>query len=195
MLFIAVNALPAQYDKDLLYKNISEKYKNPKSLILKFKLKEMNVNGTIHAAAGNKYILDLSDRIIVSNGETIWNYDKFKNSVMISTFESLSSASLEKFFFEILVKYYPVKVSKENSSNKRPAYLMLLEPAKPSDAIEGVKQIKLWASVKSLDIVSLAIISNSQTQTFDIEKIEINPKSLPSFSFTAPKDAKIIDLR
>ena len=195
LLFLISTTLFAQYDKDKLYKDIKDKYQNPKSVSLKFNYKEMNISGSIVAAEGNKYILEISNRIIVSDGTTVWNYDRKKNNVLVNNFESSNSSSLEQFFFEILSKYYPVKLTKENSSEKKSSLVLTLEPTKQSNTVEGVKQIKLWILPKTLEIRSISLITNNDTKTYDILKLEVNMKNVPSFAFTAPKDAKVIDMR
>ena len=44
------------------------------------------ISGTVKAKRGNKYVLDMGDRVPMSNGVAVWNYAKGPNSVVISNF-------------------------------------------------------------------------------------------------------------
>jgi len=148
-------------------------------------------NGTFIYKRKNKFIVDQKRSTIVSNSESVWNYDKKNKKVVISTFyDDPTSFSIERFIFD-----YPalcrIKFIKEESNDIEKVIQLI-----PKDDQLDVKEIKIWFNnnnlINRLEIVDLLDIRYSFSFT-DIKENQDIPDS--RFTFYPPKGIKIIDLR
>jgi len=148
-------------------------------------------NGTFIYKRKNKFIVDQKRSTIVSNAESVWNYDKKNKKVVISTFyDDPTSFSIERFIFD-----YPalcrIKFIKEESNDIEKVIQLI-----PKDDQLDVKEIKIWFNnnylINRLEIVDLLDIRYSFNFT-DIKENQEIPDS--RFIFYPPKGIKIIDLR
>lgn len=187
-----------QNDKKAEYNKLVEKYSGLKSLSTKFSIDgNYRVTGSIRAKKGNKYLLDLGNRIVVSNGKTLWNYSKRSNNVVISKFdESNMDFSIEQFFFNYLLAYIPTELKSESKSKGDFYYILRIEPENKEKMLLGVNYIDIKYDPKNYNIIGLNIAEGNQIQYWRLEDFKINPVLNDSlFEFTPPKDAEIIDMR
>ncbi|MEW6196219.1 MAG: outer membrane lipoprotein chaperone LolA [Bacteroidota bacterium] len=138
----------------------------------------------------NKFIVELKNSSIVSNGETIWNYDKKLKRVVISYFDDEpTSFSLDRFVFDYpaLCRTRSVKIDEPNQQ--------LLELI-PKDENLNFKSIKIWVGesyfINKLEIVDLSDLKFT-IQISDVKKNQDISDS--KFTFYPPKGIQIIDLR
>lgn len=138
----------------------------------------------------NKFIVELKSSSIVSNGETIWNYDKKLKRVVISYFDDEpTSFSLDRFVFDYpaLCRARSVKIDEPNQQ--------LLELI-PKDENLNFKSIKIWVGesyfINKLEIVDLSDLKFT-IQISDVKKNQDISDS--KFTFYPPKGIQIIDLR
>ena len=155
----------------------------------------MKGGGIVKAKKGNKFVLDLGERILVSNGVTVWNYSKSANSVVISNFEDKGQVSIEKVFFTFLQSYKASASFSEQTSTGQKLTTLRLVPPTPEDMISGVKSIELGLSPKTLDVLRITI-TDASTQKWNVSSLKINVKFPDStFNFTPPKGVKSVDMR
>jgi outer membrane lipoprotein carrier protein len=188
-----------QDNPDSFFQKLSNKYKDMTSVSLNFSLSENSYfKGTITSKKNNNYIITTQGRTIVCNGKIVWNYTEAEKKVVISSYEGTTedALSIESFFFSFLKDYRPITLSKETNSSNGSTIILTLEPKDNSNKIQGVNQIKIWANSSSLSIKKVQIITSSETQTWNISNLKINPNlTAKSFDFSPPKDTEIIDLR
>jgi len=148
-------------------------------------------NGTFVYKRKNKFIVDQKRGMIISDSESVWNYDKKNKKVVISTFfDEPTSFSIERFIFD-----YPsqcrVKFVKEESSDLEKVILLT-----PRDEQLDLKEIKIWINNSDM-VVKLQIVDLIDMKyIFSFSDIKENPEvSDLKFNFTPPKGTKIIDLR
>lgn len=147
--------------------------------------------GTFTYKRKNKFIVDQKKSLIVSNAESVWNYDKVNKKVVISTFyDDPTSFSIERFIFD-----YPalcrLKFVKEESNDIEKVIQLI-----PKDDVLDLKEIKIWLNnsnlLSKLEVVDLLDIK----YIFSFKEIKENPEISDSrFTFYPPKGIKIIDLR
>lgn len=140
----------------------------------------------------NKFVVDLKNQLIISDGQTIWNSDKRFNRVVISNLaDDPTSFSLERFVFD-----YPrlckSKVVKDDAVAKGDEYIELT----PKDQDMEFKYVKIWLAadgmISKLEVLDLGDVRYA----FQFTDLKVNqelPDSL--FTFEPPKGIKIIDLR
>lgn len=189
---LLTNVLHANHTKESLFKELTTKYGNIKSISASFNNEERGLNGILIAAKGNKYKLTTSQMDLVSNGSTIWNYQKSENKVIINNMNSFDTrSSLDVIFFRFIQDYKPVSISKNDFG-----YTLELENKSKKSDYNLVDKLLLWIDGKTLDIFKLQLISETTVETWGVVNLKINPKTTnKTFSFTIPKDAEVIDLR
>ncbi len=196
--FLFAQFLSAQSANEILKKS-QEKFNSISSFSSTFSQSIINPqgkstgrdNGTFIYKRKNKFIVEQKNSTIVSNGESVWNYDKSNKKVIISPFyDDPTSFSLERFIFD-----YPalcrIKFIKEESNDNEKVILLT-----PKDDQLDVKEIKIWINnsnlISKLEIVDLLDLRFS----FRFTDIKENPEISESrFTFYPPKGTKIIDLR
>jgi len=178
--------------KDFL-NSVQNKYKsiNDFSAGLKQSINgKTSVNGKIYYSKGNKLRLELKNSTIISDGTTLWNYNKTQNKVVINNASGSdqSSFTIEKFLYDYPSKCV-VSLEKENNLN-----VLVLIPK--NDAKMNFKTTKISVTPDYLIIqVYIENLSGSVTN-FQFSDYKLN-QNLPDsrFSFSPPEGTNVIDLR
>lgn len=133
----------------------------------------------------NKFIVEINNQTIVSNGTIVWNYDKkFKRVVISNISDDPTSFSLENFIFA-----YPSLSKAQIIDND----ILLLTP-KDNDL--QFKEVKIWKTpdnlISKMELVDIGDLKYS----FSFSDIKVN-QDLPDskFEFQVPKGTQVIDLR
>lgn len=196
---VAQSVAISQQTAEALYAAVVKKYGAMTSLRLNFSSMtgvQPAISGTVKAKRGNKYVLDMGDRVLMSNGVAVWNYAKGPNSVVISNFEDKGQISIEKVFFTFLKSYKASAVLAEQTSKGQKMTTLRLVPPTTEGMINGVKSIELGLSPKTLDVIRITITDANSTQRWEVSSMKIDVK-LPdsTFQFTSPKGVKTVDMR
>lgn len=190
--FLIINVVYANHTKESLFKELTAKYGNITSMSASFNNEERQLNGILIAAKGNKYKLTSSQMDLVSDGATIWNYQKAENKVIINNMNSFDTrSSLDVIFFSFIQDYKPKSISRNDFG-----YTLELEPKSKKSDYNLIDKLILWIDVKTLDIFKIQLISDTSVDTWGVVNLKLNPKiTKKTFSYTVPKDAEVIDLR
>ncbi|MEW6702925.1 MAG: outer membrane lipoprotein chaperone LolA [Bacteroidota bacterium] len=140
----------------------------------------------------NKFIVELKNQLIVSDGQTIWNSDKRFNRVVISSIaDDPTSFSLERFVFD-----YPPLCKNKIIKDETVAPGENLIELTPKDQDMEFKTVKIWTSEDGL-ISKLEVVDRGGMRySFQFTDIKIN-QYLPDtkFAYSPSKGIQIIDLR
>lgn len=196
--FIALSALfiitwaSAQNNGDKLLKALQGKYKTIKDVSADF---VQSTNGTVTLSGkflyekDNKLKIDLKNILIVTDGETSWNYNKKENKVIISSYNPDDPSY---FSLKQIIEVYPSKCDvsseKENGSD-----VLVLTPNKPG---LNFKTARIY--MNSEDLISKITLTdqNDRLVRVDFSNYKLNIKlSKTTFTFIPPKGSKVIDLR
>lgn len=173
-----------------VYDDFKNKYENIESIFIEFIDEDTNEEGSIKAKKGNKYRINYFKRILICDGETIWNYSPFEKQVIISSLDSFSNDfSLDAFFFTSMKNYKEISTSSTLSSSNGKMIKVKLEDVKTRNKIE--LHFNQNEQLKKLnytdDYVSQSwILKNINTN------IELDDKF---FHFSPPDSIEVIDLR
>jgi len=194
LIFILLCAsLFGQDNSSALLKEVQEKYASFNDFTAQF---TQLVNGKA-AAEGkifykreNKLRAELKNNTIVTNGETIWNYNTRDNKVIINTYDESdpSLISFDKILFD-----YPSKcilsTTKENGKEA-----LLLKPKKNSEL--AFTSAKLFIDENGLVESILVEDSNTGNLNIKLSGYKWNQNlSNSKFTFFPPEGSKVIDLR
>jgi len=148
-----------------------------------------NLTGKVYYKKEDKIRFELTNLLIVSDGETNWNYNKKENKVIISTYneEDAGLLSIERIIFE-----YPEECKLSIDTVEDKLVLKLV----PQTSTFSFNSVKLWITDDNL--IYRALIDDPATGLVQIDltnySVDTNiPES--KFTFTPPEGSKVIDLR
>ena len=154
--------------------------------------KSQTSSGTLYIKKENKYRIETSSQILVTDGTTSWSYSPGKKQVVIDNYkETGNSFSPNKYLFQYPENFYSDLSGTETMGGKD-VYVLKLKPR------EGgmVKSATLWVGKDDWLIKKIFIQTDESTTTFNVKNIQINPGlSNSKFTFTAPEGVEVIDMR
>ncbi len=145
--------------------------------------------GKFYYKKENNFAIILPRRDIISDGESVWNYDKTQNKVVISEFDNENTTfSLNKIIYS-----YPEKCDLSLVRNSTDSFII---KAIPNDLDINFKEAYLTVSENYLlDKVEI-IDFNNVKYIFELFSTKINQKISDSFFQFAPStEVEVIDLR
>jgi len=148
-----------------------------------------NLTGKVYYKKEDKIRFELTNILIVSDGETNWNYNKKENKVIISSYddEDAGLLSIERIIFE-----YPEECELSTYMFENQEVLMLV----PQTSTFNFNSVKLW--INDDNLISRVLVDDPAAGLVQIDLTNYSvDKNLPDskFTFTPPEGSKIIDLR
>jgi len=154
--------------------------------------KSQTSSGTLYIKKENKYRIETSSQILVTDGTTSWSYSPGKKQVVIDNYkETGNTFSPNKYLFQYPENFYSDLSGTETMGGKD-VYVLKLKPR------EGgiVKSASLWVGKDDWLIKKIYIQTEESTTTFNVKNIQINPGlSNSKFTFTPPEGVEVIDMR
>ncbi len=181
-------------DHSELYNLLKQKYSHLDKISFDYQNAEnKNFTGNLIAKSGNKYKINLGNRIIYCDSKSVWNFSILDKNVIISNFNSLKSGSIENLFFDLINKYKSEKLSNINNSKGHSRYLLTLLPIKQDDKL--FDKVELFLDQNN-NINTVSIIKNYQKETWNIFNVKLNEKVDDIlFKFENKNNIEVIDLR
>ncbi|MFN4989276.1 MAG: LolA family protein [Ignavibacteria bacterium] len=186
----------AQNSKDEVFAQLRKKYGSMQALEVSFSSLEpvSGIKGTLKALRSGKYHLTVSDRTIVCDGNSIWNYVPARKNVTINSVKSRPSTSLDIVLFTFLYNYQPKALQEFTIGNSIYHGLELIP--KSGKTAMGIKSLTLFVKKGGFEIKRIQAVEGNQTLIWDIQSLKINTSLRESlFTFSPPKDTEILDLR
>jgi chaperone LolA len=196
LFFMHISGLIAQDSTDQLFAQLRKKYGSMNSLEVSFRSVEpiSGIDGSLKALRSGKYHLSVSDRVIICDGKTIWNYVPARQNVTINTLKSKPSSSLDIVLFTFLYNYQPKSLKDYTVGNSTYQGLELVP--KNGKTAMGIKSLTVFVKKGGSEIKRIRAIEGQQELVWDINTLKTNTSFSESlFSFSPPKGAEIIDLR
>ncbi len=202
IIFALVVASSAQSVEDIV-EEIQERYEGLENLSAEFKQVEIfqltgsknETTGKIYVKNGTQYRLETEDRIIVTDGVTVWTYSMFNNQVLIDRVKKNDVSVLPRdLLFKYPRDYYSSLLRTEDYEDEE-HYVLKLDP---KEEIHGyIKSMKIWVNSDSYLISKIEYTDfNENNSTFAIRKIDIKKNLQESlFKFEVPEGVEIVDLR
>lgn len=196
LLFVTISS--AQSPTELI-KKIQSKFNSIDNFTANFSQNFFNVSGNEQGKADgkftykkkNKFVVELKNQKIVSDGQTIWNFDKKFNRVVVSYLsDDPTSFSLEKFVFD-----YPPLCKAKLLKDIPPSNDFIIELT-PKDNDLQFKVVRIWKNqdnfISRMELVDIG----DMKYAFTFSEIKVNQNLADQiFTFSAPKGTKVIDLR
>jgi len=183
---------PGQTDAGKLLSAIQSRFDSIENLsadIIQSINGKTNLAGKIFYKKANKLRFEFNNLLIVSDGETSWNYNKKENKVIITGYDAEGTDFLS---IENLIYKYPEECSISSYEFEGQNVLEF----KPNTSTFNFSSIKLW--IDEDDLVSRALFDDPVAGLIqiDLSNYELNKHIADSyFSFSPPAGSEIIDLR
>jgi outer membrane lipoprotein-sorting protein len=196
LLITFTSLIYSQATKEQVFFELVNIYKHVRQVSFHFNLIEENFSGSLTAKKGNKYKMVIGDRLVISDGKTIWNFSPKENKVVISNFEEIKDqVSLENLFFSFLENFEPANIKESNEHSENGIYILSLHAKEKFKSFHHINSVELWVDRGTYDILRF-IITNPQKMTWQISKLRLRKKAKDNlFKFIPNDDCTIIDLR
>ena len=182
----------AQENPNTVLKNIQDKFDsiNDLSALLTQSINQkVNLKGKVFYKKENNLRFEFDNVIIISDGETSWNYNKKQDKVIITNYENEGNKilSIRQIIFE-----YPedCELSTFEAEGKKGLELI------PKDDTFSFTSVKLFIDSEYLIIKVLIDDPATGKIQIDLSDYQLN-KNLPEsyFSFTPSEGSQVLDLR
>ena len=149
----------------------------------------VNLNGKVYYKRENKLRFEFKNILIISDGESAWNYNQKDNKVIITDYESEGN---KIFSLRQIVYEYPEDCEISTYEEEGQRVLELI----PNDDTFSFNNIKLYLSKDYLITKALIDDPASGKIELDLSDFQLN-KNIPDsfFQFSPPEGSKVIDLR
>ena len=158
------------------------------------------MKGTLLVQQPNRFRMDSNVQVVVSDGETAWNYAPANAQVLVSDYSAIENdRSYEKLLFDLILlggydeNYAPVYVG-EKKVQRKTCYVVDLSATKEDTYIHT---IRLWID-KRLYLVRQVEYRNihDDITTFVLSDLKVNKRvKADQFTFHVPNGVELIDLR
>jgi len=184
--------LIAQNDAEALLKSIQDKFDSINDLsanITQSVNGKVNLKGKVFYKKENNLRFEFKNSLIVSNGETSWNYNKKQNKVIITSYDTEGN---KIFSIRQMIYEYPKECELSTYESEGENVLQLV----PENNSLSFSSVKLF--IKNDNLISKVLIDDPASGSIqvDLSDYQIN-KNLPDsmFSFSPPEGSQVLDLR
>lgn len=181
-----------------LTKEIEKTYLSGEAVSATFSLGEAGKMSLTVAPRSNKFRLETKKELIVSDGETMWNYNKERKQLVI---DAAGGANKKNVMSISDIFIFSNNYSALLASSKKNTYELVLTPLDPVKKVFDKMEISsmtfsLERKGKMLKIKSISANSRGVKTILGNVKISASKKTpAATFTFTSPKGVKVTDLR
>jgi len=192
LIFVFAVTSFSQNDADKVVKELQSKFDKIKDLSVEFTQYakgKSKLAGMLFIKKENKLRIDTKNLIIVSDGNTFWNYNKKENKVIIS---SPDENEPSVFSMKELVYDLPAKSDIELSNDNGQRVLKLT----PNSYEYNFDNVKLWLNEDNL--INKVVLNDAAMGNVEVKfsNYQLNQNLMDSdFSFKPPEGSRIIDIR
>ncbi len=163
-------------------------YGSLKSVDVSFE--SQGLRGRVRAQKGGKYRIEVSDRLFICDGTTVWNVQPPTKTVIVNRYQPLAeSMSIDRVFFVLMNVYVPTVL------RTQPATVIRLLPPDPTAMTAGVSYADIGLNAAGT-ITSITVSESGVESVWNVTRLLRNPTIAAStFSYTPPKGWTVINLR
>ncbi|MCU0331824.1 MAG: outer-membrane lipoprotein carrier protein LolA [Ignavibacteriaceae bacterium] len=191
-ILISFSVSIAQNNANEVLKNIQDKFNSIADLsaqITQSVNDKVNLNGKVFYKKENQLRFEFDNMVIISDGETSWNYNKKQDKVIITDYDTEGNKILS---IRQIIYDYPEDCNLNTFESEGKQVLELI----PKDATISYSSVKLFINTENL--ITKVLVDDPATGIIqiDLSNYQLN-KNLPDsyFSFTAPEGSQVLDLR
>ena len=187
ILTITLNAA----DKYDIFNDLINKIDDSKRLKVEYFDDNLSDNiGSVYIEKNNNYRINLGQRIIASDGKTVWNYDLNNQKVIITNFENdEGQISIPNILMNLKNNYKPHSL-KKNHHSAGAENIWILELVSKADG----SKIELILN-NNHKLRHITFSSEEFVQSWEIKSLHFNPPRLNVLKLSDDSKFDIIDLR
>lgn len=151
------------------------------------------VAGVIYLRPDNNFRYETADRIIITDGERVWDYSPPNKQLIIDAYRPDQTAVLPKDFIYTFPKHYNTHYRSEETVNGYKCHRLTL---RPKDESLTIAAIDIWIDAKEWLTRQIAWEDiNDNLTTYRFQTITLN-SNLPQTTFEPPHGTsiRVIDL-
>jgi outer membrane lipoprotein-sorting protein len=198
---LSVRAMSADKEAEQLLKKVQKAYQQldqvcadfSQTFFWKLTNEQQTTVGTVCAKGGDKFRIETSEQLIVTDGDILWTLNKMNNQVIIDVAENANSDNpFIKDFMEKYIREYEAQMVADQSDAMSDCVLLTSKSGE-----HFVPQLWLWINKKS-DLINkiVQVDVNENTTEYTMSNIDTAVKlSNSEFSYKVPDDAETIDMR
>jgi outer membrane lipoprotein carrier protein len=198
--FTATHYCLAEDAQDALSK-VKQKYDSIKDAEIKFLQRttsltsagKQSVSGILHIKKQNRFRVELSGQLIVTDGDTIWSYNPNTRQVMIDKYKkNARTMTPEKILGAAPTDYNATLLPADKIGKIQTRVLRLV----PKDESSLITTMKLWVDdawlIRKVELTDL----NGRLTTYFVNDIRVNINIPDSrFTYQIPRGVEAVDLR
>ena len=180
---------------------LQKRYKKLKSFSAEFRYTfQWKLAGEARQQVGKVFFLkpkqfriETPDRVVVCDGETVWNYTPATHQVVVTAYGDRSlSPTLRDIVSDYLEGYTPHYIRPDSVAGER-CYLLRLTPKDPEERLE----VRLWVEEERWVVRKLSYADEVGNETaYLLKDVRVNTKLDESlFRFRIPEGVEVVDLR
>jgi outer membrane lipoprotein-sorting protein len=178
---LLANAAMIAQDSNTLLDELSKKAKGYTSIAADYDSRLLDVQAGLDISqsgsikvSGEKYNLDLSDYVIVNDGETFWSFDKAGNTVQIDYAEDMADGSLQPSqMFTIWEQDFKNEYKGETTENGKACHVIYLYPNDPTS--KPYHTIQLSIDKAKMEVVKIVVKGREgQDMIYDVKSFKPN---------------------
>jgi outer membrane lipoprotein carrier protein len=189
---IFCNSIVAQDDAKALLKDIQNKFDSINDLsaeITQLVNGKINLEGKVYYKKENHLRFEFNNMLIVSDGETSWNYNEQQDKVIITNYDTEGNKILS---LRQIILEYPDECELSTYDSEGEKVLQLI----PQNNSLSFNSVKLFITDDNL--ISKVLIDDPSTGSIQVflSNYKINKNLSNSlFSFSPPEGSQVLDLR
>ncbi|MGE5353804.1 MAG: outer membrane lipoprotein chaperone LolA [Acidobacteriota bacterium] len=183
-------------------KNLQNKFKSINTLSADFvqtgtlsQEKQLSsAKGRLYFQKDNKYKIEFRNLEFISDGKTIWSYNKKNKKVIINDVNSndASSFSLKQLLFDYPSNSQVESLPQETVNGTRCDVIRLTSKGGRGN----FKSVRIWSDENSMVRKAEITDKSGAVYAFELSNIKVNPTlNSGMFTFETPKGSEVIDLR
>jgi len=189
-------------DAESIVATLQKKYDDAKDLSISFvqdvqfavTKNTQSFGGKLLMRKGNKYRIEMEQQTIVTDGTSVWTFNKMNNQVFIDTYKSNpQSFSPDKMLTNLPDNYTATLLGKEKQQEHDLTIIKLV----PKNSKPNIKWMKVWVDTDNWIMKKVQVFDVSENLwTYDVSDIRMN-SNIPDtqFRFDVPAGVDVIDLR
>ncbi len=177
--------------KDSSFEYFKKKFANLETIKVNFQsLDNKTDRGELTASNKNEFRIITNDRIIICDGQSIFNHSVSQKQVIISEAEETISNPIYTTFFNIIENSKPVNLKKTTNSKNKVNYILTIVSNNGKNEL-----IDIYYD-NSKTIFQIGFKMKNISGNYKISKLQVNKKiNQSTFKYKENSELEVIDLR
>ncbi len=199
LIFFAQTKKVENFNPDKFLDEVQQNYKNFENFVVEFSREVSSPaisgkqisNGKLYYLNQNKYRLEIDEQLIISDGQTIYNYSKKAKRVVVTKFEE-NFFSPQNLLTNVPKSYKKEFLGEEDLQNKKVFKFRFY----PSSSNPEFKTLIVW--ITSNKIIQKIQVEDWAGNLYIIETKQFSPNQPIKedlIKFKIPSGVKVVDLR